>query len=569
MSSITPGEDGTAVDPFDRDGAFPRLGEEVLAVLEARGQRRALVAGEILCRAGDPTSDFFVVLRGRVAMVDRFGTPAERVIGVHGELRFVGELSLVTGQPAYLTAVVLESGEAIVLSRVELQGVVSANQQLGDVLVNAFIARRALLIGLGSGLRLIGSHLSPDSRRLREFLTRNRIPHSFLDLETDSQADLLLRELSIAPRETPLLLGGSLVLRNPSNSEVAEALHLRTATASEDLRDVVVVGAGPAGLGTAVYAASEGLSTVLVDSVAIGGQASTSSRIENYLGFPAGISGSDLAERAAVQASRFGARSVVPETACALSFEDGQHVVELDRGERVRARTVVLATGANYRRLNIANLADFEGDGVFYAATQVEAQMCSGNPVVVVGGGNSAGQAAVFLAKHVSRVDLVVRGGDLGAGMSRYLVDEVEASPLIELHLHAEIRALLGDGGLEAVTVEDTSAGTTRTLPVAAVFVFIGAEPCTAWLGDTLVTDEDGFIVTGDELQLTHLDPAGDGRQRAPFPLETSRPGVFAVGDVRSGSIKRVASAVGEGATAVLLLHQYLALLDAPSPIAR
>ncbi|MEA2219347.1 MAG: thioredoxin reductase [Solirubrobacteraceae bacterium] len=556
-------------DPFDSDGAFPRLGADVLEVLDAAGARRPLVAGEVLFRAGDAASDFFVVLRGRVAIVDAFGTPAERVVGVHGDLRFVGELNLVTGQPAFLTAVVEETGEAIVLSRDELQAVVSANQRLGDVIVNAFIARRSLLIGLGSGLRLVGSHLAPDTRRLREFLTRNRIPHSFLDLETDAQADRLLRWMSIAPRDTPLVLGGSLALRNPSNAEVAAALHLRAATASPDVCDLVVVGAGPAGLGTAVYAASEGLSTVLVDSVALGGQASTSARIENYLGFPAGISGSELAERAAVQASRFGARSAVPETARGLSFEDGHHVVELDRGERLRARTVVIATGASYRRLRVANLPEFEGAGVYYAATLVEAQMCGGAPVVVVGGGNSAGQAAVFLARHVSRVDLVVRGADLGAGMSRYLVDQVEASPRIELHLHAELRALLGDGALEAVTVQDTRAGTTRTVPVSAAFVFIGADPCTAWLGDAVATDDDGFVVTGDDLRLSHLDPAGDGRQRAPFPLETSRPGVFAVGDVRSRSIKRVASAVGEGAMAVMLLHRYLALLDAPSPIER
>jgi thioredoxin reductase (NADPH) len=443
---------------------------------------------------------------------------------VHGDLRFVGELNLVTGQPAFLTAVAQEAGEAIVLSRDELQAVVSADQQLGEVIVNAFIARRGRLIGFGTGVRLIGSRYSPDTRRLREFLARNRIPHSFVDLETDSQAEQLLSWLSIAPRETPLLLNGSLALRNPSNAEVAEALNLRTATAPEELSDVVVVGAGPAGLGTAVYAASEGLSTVLVDSVALGGQASTSSRIENYLGFPAGISGADLAERAAIQASRFGARSAVPDTARGLSFKDGHHVVDLGAGDHLRARTVVLATGASYRRLGVANLAEFEGAGVYYAATQVEAQMCRGHPVVVVGGGNSAGQAAMFLSKQVSRVDLVVRGDDLAAGMSRYLVDQVEESPCIEVHLHSELRALRGDGALEAVTLQDTSAGTTRTLPVAAAFVFIGADPCTGWLGDAVVTDDDGFVVTGDALQLTHLDPAGDGRQRAPLALETGAP---------------------------------------------
>ena len=547
---------------FDRDGAFPRLAEELLALLDAAGRRRPLAEGEILFRAGDRSSDFFVVLRGRVAVVDGFRCPAERVLGVHGESRFVGELNLMTGEPAYLTAVVREEGEAIVLGRDELQAVIAANQQLGDVLLSAFIARRALLIGLGSGVRLIGSHLSPDSRRLREFLTRNRIPHRFLDLEADPQADLLLRGLSIAPRETPLVLRGSLALRNPTNHAVAEALNLSPPIPPDRICDTVVVGAGPAGLGAAVYAASEGLSTVLVDSVALGGQASTSSRIENYLGFPAGISGSELAERAAVQARRFGVRSAVPESARALTFEDGYHVIALDGDERLRARSVVLATGASYRRLDVARLADFEGAGVYYAATEVEAQLCAGEPVVVVGGGNSAGQAAVFLAGRVARVQLLLRGGDLAAGMSRYLVDQVHDAPAIEVHLRTEIRELHGGDGLEAITVEHTSARTTRTEKARAVFVFIGADPCTAWLSDALAIDEDGFVMTGQDLPLTHLDPAQDGRERAPFPLETSRPGVFAVGDVRAGSIKRVAAAVGEGAMAVRLIHQYLALLD-------
>ncbi len=409
-------------------------------------------------------------------------------------------------------------------------------------------------------MRLVGSRFSPDTRRLREFLTRNRIPHTLLDLESDEQADRLLRGFRIAPRETPVIVGGSTVLRNPSNHEVAEALSLSTRGMAEEVCDTIVVGAGPAGLGAAVYAASEGLDTVLVDSVALGGQASTSSRIENYLGFPAGISGSELAGRAAAQATRFGVRSAVPETVRALSFQDGYHVVELDSGERLRARTVVLATGASYRRLDVERLADFEGAGVYYAATEVEAQMCQGDPVAVVGGANSAGQAAVFLAGRVRHVELLVRGGDLAAGMSRYLVDQVEAQPSIALHLHSEVRALHGNGALEAITVEDTSARTTRTADARALFVFIGADPCTGWLSGALAIDEHGFVLTGQDLPLTHLDPARDGRERAPFPLETSRPGVFAVGDVRSGSIKRVASAVGEGAMAVRLIHQYLAL---------
>src|SRR3954454_17227541 len=407
-----------AEELFDRDAAFPRLGDELVDVLDAVGERRALTEGELLFRSGEPWTDFVIVLRGRVAIVDGHGTAAERVIGVHGERRFIGELSLMTGEPAYNTAVVREAGEAIVLTGEQLRAVISANQQLGDLVLTAFIARRGLLVGLGSGVRLIGSGFSPDTRRLREFLTRNRIPHTFLHLQSHAEADELLRGLSIAPRETPLVLRGSLALRNPTTQAVADALNLRSATAPDEVCATVVVGAGPAGLGAAVYAASEGLTTVLVDSVAVGGQASTSSRIENYLGFPAGVSGADLAERAALQATRFGVRSAVPETAVALGFEDGYHVVELDGGQRLRARTVVLATGATYRRLSVERLSEFEGAGVYYAATTVEAQVCSGAPVTVVGGGNSAGQAAVFLARHAGRVELLIRGADLAAGMS-------------------------------------------------------------------------------------------------------------------------------------------------------
>jgi thioredoxin reductase (NADPH) len=530
---------------LDTDGAFPRLSTEQLAILDAAGERYALAVGDVLFRAGDRSDDFFVVLHGRVAVIDDFGGATESVLGVHGDARFVGELSLMTREPVNVTAVVREAGEAIRLSRGALQAVIADNQQLGDLILSAFIARRAILIGRGSGVRLVGSRLSPDTRRLRELLTRNRIPHTFLDLESEEQADLLLRELSIPPRQTPLLLRGSIALRKPSNIDVAEALNLRPPPAPERVCDTVVVGAGPAGLAAAVYAASEGLDTVLVDSVAIGGQASTSSRIENYLGFPAGISGSELAERAELQAARFGVRMAVPQAAEGLSLEDGYHVVELDGSERVRARTVVLATGVSYRRLEAAGNADLEGLGVYYAATLVEAQMCGGAPVAVVGGGNSAGQAAVFLARHVSRVELLVRGDDLTATMSRYL----------------------SDGSLEAITVRDSTTGTTRILDSRAVFVFIGADPCTGWFGDVLAVDDDGFIVTGQELQLTHLDLARDRRDRAPFPLETSRPGVFAAGDVRSGSIKRVASAVGEGAMAVQLIHQFLGVLDGARPV--
>jgi thioredoxin reductase (NADPH) len=535
--------------------AFPRLTSELVSVIDAAGVRRMLPRGEVLNRAGHVSREFYVVLRGALAGYEDYGTDSERLISEIGEHRFWGGTNLFSGQPAYMTTVAKEDSEVIVLTIDQLRRVIASDQRLGDLILGAMVARRALLVGMGAGLRLVGSGLSPDTRRLREFLTRNRIPHGFLDLEVDEQAESLLRELHVAPSETPLLLGGSLTLRNPTTGEVAEALNLKTWSSPSRVADVVIVGAGPAGLGAAVYAASEGLNTMLVDSVAVGGQASTSARIENYLGFPAGISGSDLAERAALQARRFGVGSAVPVTALGLARDGGHHIIELESGDRLVGLTVVIATGARYRRLAVDRLGDLEGAGVYYAATEVEAQACSGQRVVVVGGANSAGQAAVFLAGHGCQVELVVRGDDLGRTMSRYLVDQVATHPGINLRLGTQVRELHGERALEAVTL-DGGAGRIDT---GALFVFIGAEPCTEWVRRSLAADEHGFLLTGQDLQVTHLDPARDGRDRPPLPLETSRPGVFAAGDVRSGSIKRVASAVGEGATAVRMVHQFLA----------
>jgi len=540
---------------LDHEEAFPRLTGELLALIDAAGERRAIAEGELLNRAGDVAQEFYVVARGALAGYADYGRSTERLVGVIGKGRFWGGTNLLTGQPAYLTTVAREDGEVIALDLDQLRRVIGANQRIGDLILGAFVARRALLVEAGAGLRLVGSRLSADTMRLREFLTRNRIPHGFVDVEFDEHAERLLRELDVAPADTPLLLGGSIALRNPTNGDVADALHLRPSRAPTRVADVVIVGAGPAGLAAAVYAASEGLSTSVVDSVATGGQASTSARIENYLGFPAGISGADLAERAALQAKRFGARTAVPVSAGGLSFESGDHVVELEGGAHLRGRTVVVATGARYRRLAVDRLAEFEGAGVFYAATEVEAQACAGDRVCVVGGANSAGQAAVFLAGRGCHVDLVVRGDDLGTRMSRYLVGQVDSHPAIDVHLATRVRALHGNGSLESISV-DRAPG---RIDARALFVFIGAYPCTEWLGKKLATDEHGFLVTGPDLQLTHLDPARAGRDRPPLPLETSRPGVFAAGDVRCGSIKRVASAVGEGAMAVRMVHQYLA----------
>jgi thioredoxin reductase (NADPH) len=541
-------------EQFEHEEAFPRLSGELLAMVDAAGERRAVAEGEVLNRTGEISREFYVVVRGSLAGHEDYGRPTERLIARIGERRFWGGTNLLSGQPAYMTTVAPEDGEVIVLRVDQLRKMIGANQRLGDLILGAFVARRALLVGMGAGVKLVGSHLSPDTRRLRDFLTRNRIPHAFLDVETDEHAEGLLREFGLGPAETPLLLRGALALRNPSTNAVAQALNLRPPRAPARVADALIVGAGPAGLAAAVYAASEGLSTVVIDAVAIGGQASTSARIENYPGFPAGISGTDLTERAALQAKRFGAGSAVPVTATGIASDEGEHVVALDGGDHLRGRTVVLATGARYRRLAVDRLADFEGAGVFYAATEVEAQACQGDPVVVVGGANSAGQAAVFLASRGCHVDLVVRGRDLGARMSRYLVDQVEAHPLIAVHLAANVRELRGDASLEAVTID----GDAGRIDARALFVFIGADPCTDWLAGALATDEHGFLVTGHDLQLTHIESAPTGRGRPPLPLETSRPGVFAAGDVRSGSIKRVASAVGEGATAVRMIHQYL-----------
>jgi thioredoxin reductase (NADPH) len=424
-----------------------------------------------------------------------------------------------------------------------------------------------LIAGGFGDVVLVGSNHSSDTLRIKEFLTRNAHPYSAIDPDTDRDVQHLLDRFQFSIEEIPVLIcRGRTVLRNPTNREIADCLGFNDSVDQTHARDVVIVGAGPSGLAAAVYAASEGLDVLVLESNAPGGQAGSSSRIENYLGFPSGISGGELTARAYTQAQKFGAEMIIAEGATRLDCTRNAYTIEVDNGPRVPARTVIIATGAEYRKLPLENIGRFEGAGIYYGATFIESQLCEGEEVVVVGGGNSAGQAAVFLARHVSGVDLVVRGRELGAGMSRYLVDQVEASPRIRVHLQTEVRALGGDGALEAVTVQDTSTQTARTLDVAAMFVFIGADPCTGWLQDTLVTDDDGFVVTGDALSLSHLDPAGDGRQRAAYALETSRPGVFAVGDVRSGSIKRVASAVGEGAMAVLLLHQYLALLGAPSP---
>lgn len=541
----------------ERRGAYPELSDEQIDVFARVGTSRRVGPGDVLFRAGDQGYDLVVIRSGRVAVVDDHGTPQARVLVEHGPRRFVGELNLLTGQAVYLTAVAQEEGEVVLVPAAALREVLAQEPTLSEIVMRAFLLRRAILLGAGVGLRVVGSRYSADTRRILEFLARARVPSTWLDLEGEAGVELLLQHVGVAPEQTPLIIrqGGDLLL-NPSNSELAGAIGLAAqpvAGGPDEVLDLLVVGCGPAGLAAAVYGSSEGLRTLAVDAVAVGGQAGTSTRIENYLGFPAGLSGSELAARASVQAEKFGARLTSPCEAASVHAEGDLHVVVLTSGDRIAARALLLATGATYRKLDVPDLERYEALGVYYAATHVEAQSCAGQPVVVVGGGNSAGQAAVFLAERASEVHLLIRRGDLAATMSRYLIDQIERHPRVRLHPRTEIVGLSGEARMEAVVVarrgsgDDPDAVEHGRIPAAAAFVFIGAEPRTAWLGGYVALDRAGFVLTGPDT----------GDPTVP-PLATTRPGVFAAGDVRSGSTKRVAAAVGEGSMAVSLVHRHL-----------
>jgi thioredoxin reductase (NADPH) len=550
----------------DIDGAYPRLDDDQIRVLAERGEHRPTRAGDVLVREGDRDRDFFVVLEGLVAVVEGLGTAEERVVRVHGPRRFLDEIGLLTGQPSFVSFVVYEPGAVLAVPLAAVRELVARDPALGNLILRTYITRRELLVGSITGIRIIGSRFSPETRQLREFVARNRLPMTWIDLEQDQTADELLRQLHVGRDETPVvILRDGQVLRNPSVAELARMLGQPVPSSPDGLLDLVVVGAGPAGLAAAVYGASEGLSTVVLDAVATGGQAGTSSRIENYLGFPSGISGAELADRAVVQARKFGARLSVPARATALDQREGLQVVRLDDGIELPSRTVIVATGARYRRLDVPRREEFEGTSVYYAATYVEACFCPRKEVVVIGGGNSAGQAALYLARYARNLRLLIRHDDLGRDMSRYLVDQIERNPKIEVRRNTEVRELVGQAGqLEAIVVQDTRTGARDRLPADLLFVFIGARPCTDWLRGSVELDNRGYVCTGPEAVRAG---GGDMAQRAghqPQLLESSRPGVLAVGDVRSGSIKRVASAVGEGSMAVRLVYEHLSRTGQP-----
>jgi thioredoxin reductase (NADPH) len=538
-------------------GAYPRLSDEQILTFEAGGARRAVATGETLVREGERSGCFFVILSGKVAVTTTDDAGNRHVIRVHGPRRFLGELGDLEGQVAFYTAEVVEAGEVLVLPADRVRALVAHNPALSDLILCAYLVRRSLLIQEGTGFRIIGSCYDPDTLRLREFAARNRLPHRWIDLERDKHAERLLQRFGVSPQHTPVVIWGGELLRNPTNTELARRVGLPVPDTVPDESDVVVVGAGPAGLGAAVYGSSDGLITAAMERIATGGQAGTSSRIENYLGFPGGISGADLAERAVLQAGKFGAQILVSAEVTRLESDSGHHLLRLADQTSVAARAVVLATGARYRKLAVPGIESYEGNGVYYAATFQEALMCGTGPVVIVGGGNSAGQAAIYLAARVSRVYVLIRGDDLNKSMSRYLVDQIRQHPRVAVRSCTEIREVHGDGALTAVVTEDRQTGERHSIETRALFVFIGAVPNTSWLAGAVVLDDRGYVPTGQAAFYSDTDGNQRRTQRRPMMLETSRPGVFAAGDVRSGSVKRVASAVGEGSMAIRQIHEY------------
>lgn len=541
------------------DQIFPTLTTAQIARVAPHGRVRAVPSGEILVREGDTGVPFFVVKSGRLEVVA--GSPAgERIVVIHEPGGFSGEAHTLSGRPALFRTRAAVAAEVIELDRARLLNLIQTDGELSEIFMRAFLLRRVELIAQGVGnVALIGSMHSPATLRIREFLTRNGHPYAFLDLDRDAAVQDMLDRFHVSISDIPVLIcHGEVVLRNPPNEKIASCLGFNAPVDPAHVRDLVIVGAGPAGLAAAVYGASEGLDVLVLESEAPGGQAGSSSKIENYLGFPTGISGQDLANRAYAQAGKFGAEFLVARGATRLGCDRRPFVLDTAGGERIPARAVIIATGAEYRRLPLENLSRFEGSGVYYAATAVEAQLCGGEEVIVVGGGNSAGQAAAYLSRTVRRVHLLVRGEGLAATMSRYLIRRIEDNPAIELLPRTEIVALEGEGTLERVRWRNNRSGEEETRPIRHIFVMTGAEPNTEWLAGCVALDEKGFIKTGPALLPGDLEAARWPHGRPPHLLETSLPGVFAVGDVRGGNIKRVASAVGEGSIAVAFVHQVL-----------
>ncbi len=538
---------------------FPKLTPAQIRRVAARGHIRAMKGGEILYEQGHSAAPFFVVISGEIEVL-RPSIPIETLVTVYEPGQFTGEVGILSGRRTLFRVRAIKPGKAIELDRQQMLALIQTDAELGEILMRALILRRVELIAAGVGdIVLIGSTYSASTLRIKEFLMRNGQPYSYMDLERDPDVQNLLDSFQISASEIPVLIcRGQIVLRNPSNQEIADCIGFNESIDQTHVRDLLIIGAGPSGLAAAVYGSSEGLDVMVLETSSPGGQAGSSSKIENYLGFPTGISGQELAARAYLQAQKFGADMLIAKAA-RLICDRKPYVVELESGAQIFARTIVIATGAQYRKPALENLSRFEGAGIYYSATFVETQLCGGEEVIVVGGGNSAGQAAVFLAQTTKRVHLLVRSTSLVASMSRYLIRRIEESPTIIFRPQTEIVAVEGGRDhLESVYWRNNQTGQTEKHEVRHLFVMMGANPNTSWLNDCIPLDDKGFIKTGLDLSPEDLSTAGWPITRQPYLLETSLPGVFAVGDVRGGNIKRVASAVGEGSIAISFVHKVL-----------
>src|ERR687898_1299425 len=537
---------------------FPKLTPEQINRTAAYGLTRSVQSGEVLIEQGEISVPFFVVITGEVEIVRPFDD-RETLVTVHSYGEFTGEVNMLSGRRSIFRARATKPGKVIELDHQQMQTLVQTDAEISDILMRAFILRRVELIAAGVGdIVLIGSTHSAGTFRIKEFLMRNGHPYSYIDLERDPDVQNLLDSFQVSASEIPVLIcRGELVLRNPGNQQIADCLGFNESIDQSQVRDLVVIGAGPSGLAAAVYGASEGLDVLVLETSSPGGQAGSSSRIENYLGFPTGISGQELASRAYLQAQKFGAEILITK-GIRLDSDHKPYIVEVENGARISARTIVIATGAAYRRPQCENLPRFEGAGIYYAATPMEAQLCQGEEAIVVGGGNAAGQAAVFLAENAECIHMLIRSVSLAEKMSRYLIRRIEETPKIVFRPYTEIIALQGDDHLESVRWRNNQTGSTEEHKVRHVFLMTGADPNTGWLNGCVALDARGFIKTGPDLSPENLSAARWPLARQPYLLKTSLPRVFAVGDVRGGSIKRVASAVGEGSIAISLVHKVL-----------
>lgn len=537
---------------------FPKLTPKQIRRIAQQGRTRTIDRGEILYEQGDSATSFFLVITGELEVLRPSGT-VETLVTVHHSGQFTGEVGTLSGRRTMFRVRATKPSKVLELDRQHMLTLVQTDAELGEILMRAFILRRAELIAAGVGdIVLIGSTYSADTLRIKEFLMRNGHPYSYIDLEHDPDVQNMLDSFHLAANEIPVVIcRGQVVLRNPTKQEIADCLGFNESINQTHVRDLIIIGAGPSGLAAAVYGASEGLDVLVLETGSPGGQAGSSSRIENYLGFPTGISGQDLAGRAYLQAQKFGAEILITR-GIRLHCEHKPYTVEAENGVRIPARAVVIATGAAYRKPQCEKLPRFEGAGIYYAATPMEAQLCHGEEVIVIGGGNSAGQAAVFLAENAKRVHMLIRSSSLADKMSRYLIRRIEETPNIVFRPYTEIIGLEGDDHLESVIWRNNQSALTEDHKIRHIFLMTGADPNTGWLDGCIALDSKGFIKTGLDLSRENLNAVHWPLARQPYLLEASLPGVFAVGDVRGGSIKRVASAVGEGSIAISFVHKVL-----------